>query len=212
MDLQKLQMGDISEWRQAHPSLLGIALRAARRANKTAGFEALTSMELEDIAEDAISVLMEHIGKVCSVELLPAYLAKIARNSATSRIRSKAGPESVDGKCTSVDELTTPEAVALLHSAVTLSKPAEPAQLAEEAEVALCLKAILNKLPDEKRKLLEQKFILGMKEREIAEEHGRGTNSVGKRINDAQKSALKLALADPALRRLLNELGITDDE
>ena len=90
-DLAALKQGDERAWRQAFEALWGCAMHAALRA--PAG---LAADEAEDVAMEAFTQLVPHIGAVSTPGQLKALLVTIAHRQAISLARRKSAAKRPD--------------------------------------------------------------------------------------------------------------------
>lgn len=82
--LDALKAGDLAAWNEAFHHLWPMALRAAQHPAAC-----LVAWEAEDVASDAILELIAQIGKVASIEELPALAVTISYRRAISLARRK---------------------------------------------------------------------------------------------------------------------------
>ena len=169
INLTLLKAGEQSAWTLAYPIFWGVALSAASRAHPN-----LTTEDCEDVAIRSITALMDQITGIKEERELRPLLATIAHHQAVSLARKKLGLKRGGENVQSL------EAVIEEHGDGTLlDDDLDPAWLLQEAQLATLLRAALDQVKEQHRKILTDRYFEGLDYRELAAKHRLSENSIG---------------------------------
>lgn len=186
-DIRSLQAGDGRMWETAFYWLWPIACGAAQRHLGNS-----YPADVEDVAVASITEAAELVGRVSSFEELKALTGVISSRKAVDHVRRMRAERRGGGK---VESIEGREDLA--------AERKDPLAGVEAAELAKVLVDLMDRLPENHRKLLQAYYLEGMKQAELAERFGMPMGTVGVTLSRALK-ALRAELARHP--RLLKEL------
>lgn len=197
MNFDKLKRHDPAEWRAAHKLLFGVAMGVARHWKTT-----LLGHEIEDVVEDAIAVAMDEIASIPSEMKLKAFVASTVANMLMARVKSKAGPQSIDGKSDSLEQkLEAGDNHAEFGAVIT------PEDQIKRLETIVLAYEIFRSLPPRDFEFLWDRAVEGMTQQEIAIKHGWNVKAMTVLYRQTTERCRKKILSHPKGPLLLKELN-----
>jgi RNA polymerase sigma-70 factor, ECF subfamily len=160
VEIEQLKAGDRIAWNRAWEILYAISLSVCYTTAST-----LNHQDHEDVAAESITEVVEYIEKVGSFEECKKLVVTISKNRLLDRFRhASAGKR--DGKLTDSIEET---------------EGFDPKDESQERpdERNLMLKEGLKQIPEQYRKVVEDFYLKGLKQQEIADKHGLAIGSIG---------------------------------
>jgi RNA polymerase sigma-70 factor, ECF subfamily len=149
----------------------------------------------EDIAQDALLKIVEHLESFRGDARFTTWAMKIANRIAISELRRKRWRD------VSLDDILTPDGLTIAD--VLPDGEASPAETTEDRmHVAIVREVIENDLSDKQRIAVEAVFMEGMPIEVLAEKLGSNRNAVYKLLHDARKR----------LRAALGARGVSVDD
>lgn len=166
VEIEQLRTGDRTAWNRAFEILYAISLSVCCSQAPT-----LNHQEHEDVAAEAITEVMDYVEKVGTFEECKKLVVKISKNRLLDRFRSIATLKHGAGKVESLEAKEGFDAV----------DPAQqqPDALVVKGENALILAAALKEVPEKYRKVVEDFYLKGSTQQEIADRHGLKLGSIG---------------------------------
>ncbi len=168
-DLQLLQAGDADAWDEAFRWLWPTVFAVAQLK-----LQPYFPNEIEDVAIEALEILVEKVPAIKSPEELKPLAASIAHHRAVSLLRERFAKKRGEGKTESLD---TPRD----DDGSPHDPPANDSPLAdlEQKEMAERLGKSLAELKPPLGEILSDFFLHGLRYEEIAKKRGVATGSVG---------------------------------
>lgn len=166
VDIEQLKAGDRTAWSRAWEILYDISLRVCYSTPS-----ALNHQDHEDVAVEAITEVIGYIEKVGSFEECKKLVSTISKNRLLDRFRHDSA-EKRDGSLT--DSLEDKEGFDPKDESQEL-----PDVLVAKGELALILAGALKQIPEQYRKVVEDSYLKGLKQQEIADKHGLAIGSIG---------------------------------
>lgn len=166
VEIEQLKAGDRLAWNRAWEILYAISLSVCCSTAST-----LNHQDHEDVAAEAITEVIEYIEKVGSFEECKKLVVTISKNRLLDRFRSIATVKHGAGKVDSLDQ----------NEGIDAADPSQerPDVAAMKGERALMLKEGLKQIPEQYRKVVEDFYLKGLKQQEIADKHGLAIGSIG---------------------------------
>jgi len=168
-DLRALRDGDEAAWDAAFDWLWPTAFAVAQL-----GLQPFLPEEIEDVAIEALEVLVEKVREVDTAEELKPLLASITHHRAVSLLRERFAKKRGAGKTESLDAPETNGEVK--REPASLESPLDA--LAAR-ELAQRLRESLAALKPPQGEILSDFFLHGLRYEEIAKKHGIAVGSVG---------------------------------
>lgn len=166
VDIEQLKAGDRIAWSRAWEILYAISLSVCYTTAST-----LNHQDHEDVAVEAISEIVGYIEKVGSFEECKKLVVTISKNRLLDLLRRRATVKDGGGK---VESLEAKEG----FDAVDPSQE-HPDVAAMKGERALMLAEGLRQIPEQYRKVVEDFYLKGLKQQEIADKHGLKIGTIG---------------------------------
>ena len=167
-DLAALRSGDKDAWEDAFRWLWPTALAVAKEKIGWA-----RPQDVEDIAIDAMEMIVEKVKSVKTVSELKPLIATISYRRAISRLRWHYGP----GGGPQTDSIDAGESEA--KKQIEEMSGNSPAEALEQQEIVDLLGRLQVELKPQLREVVNDFFITGLSYIEIAEKHGVAVGSVG---------------------------------
>ena len=168
-DLRTLQEGDEATWDAAFDWLWPTAFAVAQLK-----LHPFLPDEVEDVAIEALEVLVEKVREVKTAEELKPLLAGITHHRAVSLLRERFAKKRSAGKTESLD---APELDGEVKSEPASSE--SPLDALAENELAQRLRESLAALKPPQGEILSDFFLYGLRYEELAKKHGIAVGSVG---------------------------------
>ena len=166
VDFEQLKNGDRIAWNRAWEILYDISLSVCYSTAST-----LNHQDHEDVAAESITEVIGYIEKVGSFEECKKLVVKISKNRLLDRFRHDSAVKR-DGSLT--DSLEDKEGFDPKDESQEL-----PDVLVARAEQALLVVLALKQIPEQYRKVVEDFYLKGLKQQEIADKHGLAIGSIG---------------------------------
>lgn len=166
VEIEQLKAGDRIAWNRAWEILYAISLSVCCSTAST-----LNHQDHEDVAAEAITEVVEYIEKVDNFEDCKKLVVTISKNRLLDRFRSRATEKHGAGKVESLEQKEGFDAI-------------DPSQQRPDAlvlmgENALILAEALKGVPEQYRKVVEDFYLKGSTQQEIADRHGLKIGSIG---------------------------------
>ncbi|MHB8522884.1 MAG: RNA polymerase sigma factor [Limisphaerales bacterium] len=168
-DLRALQQGDENAWDEAFRWLWPAVFAVSKLK-----LEPFLPDAIEDVALEALEVLVEKVRDVKAVEELKPLAASIAHHRAVSLLRERFAKKRGEGKTESLD-VSTDEG-RWVNEPVSEGSPLSHL---EQKELAERLRRSLAELKPPAGQILQDFFLHGLRYEEIAKKHGIAVGSVG---------------------------------
>jgi RNA polymerase sigma factor (sigma-70 family) len=194
-DLHLLKAGTREEWDFAFewlwPSVVGVVEMRLGPSY---------SSEAEDVAIEALEVLIEKVPDVHETEELKFLAMGIARNKAIDFLRSRLAVKHGGGKLRSLEDLQANNPGELAPATTR-----RPLIELDATEMGKLLKSLLDTLRDQEGHFLEDFFVAGLSYTEIAEKYATPIGSVGVVLSRAIQKLRKALAMNPKLMKELEE-------
>ncbi len=180
-DLEALRRNDSAAWDQFFECLYPVALSAAESKLRS-----ILPQEVEDVAVEALERLIPKVEGLQVAADLPPLAASISHCLAIDRLRRHFSKKAGGGNVGSLDDKEDD----------IFDEPAgvnDPSAEVGHKELAQLIRALMDNLKPQVKKLLTDFFLRGKKYDELSVDHGLAKNSVGvylKRGIDAIRSEL----------------------
>jgi RNA polymerase sigma factor (sigma-70 family) len=168
--LADLQEGDESAWEEAFRRLYPSAFAAARHP-----LASLTPSEAEDVAVEALTLLLPKVKQVAEFAELRLLVITIASRKAISEKRRQLADKRGGGDVTSLDALQDDETVRFEAAALVADGLSAP----DLRELSQLLDAALSGLEPRQAELLRDFLVHHLSYKELAEKYGMPMGSVG---------------------------------
>lgn len=168
-DLRALEQGDEAAWDAAFRWLWPTAFAVAQLKLQT-----FLPEEVEDVAIEALEILVDKVREVNTAAELKPLLAGITHHRAVSLLRERFAKKRGAGKTESLDA-PEPDGEAKPEPA----SPESPLDALSERELAQRLRESLTALKPPQGEILSDFFLHGLRYEEIAKRHGVAVGSVG---------------------------------
>ena len=166
VEIEQLKAGDRLAWNRAWEILYTISLSVCCSTAST-----LNHQDHEDVAVEAINEVVDYIEKVDSFEECKKLVVTISKNRLLDRFRHRSAQKR-DGNLTE-----SLEAKEDFDAADATQQ--QPDALVLVGENALILAEALKEVPDQYRKVVEDFYLKGSTQQEIADRHGLKIGSIG---------------------------------
>ena len=166
VDIEQLKAGDPTAWNRAYGVLYDLSMKVCYLAASD-----LNHQDHEDVAVEAITEVMDYVKTVGSFEECKKLVVTISKNRLLDRFRSRATEKHGAGKVESLEGKEGFDAVD--------PNQERPDVAAMKAERALILNLALKQIPEQYRKVVEDSYLKGLKQQEIADKHGLAIGSIG---------------------------------
>lgn len=166
VEIEQLKSGDRIAWNRAWEILYAISLSVCCSTAST-----LNHQDHQDVAAEAITEVVDYIEKVDSFEECKKLVVTISKNRLLDRFRHR-GAQKRDGNLT--ESLEAKEG----FDAADATQQ-QPDALVLIGENALILAEALKKVPEQYRKAVEDFYLKGSTQQEIADRHGLKIGSIG---------------------------------
>ena len=166
VDIEQLKAGDRIAWSRAWEILYDISLRVCYSTPS-----ALNHQDHEDVAVEAITEVVDFIEKVGSFEECKKLVVTISKNRLLDRLRHRLAQKRSGNLTESIEET---EGFDPKDESQEL-----PDVLVARAEQALIVVLALKQIPEQYRKVVEDFYLKGLKQQEIADKHGLAIGSIG---------------------------------
>lgn len=166
VEIEQLKAGDRLAWNRAWEILYTISLSVCCSTAST-----LNHHDHEDVAVEAITEVVGYIEKVNSFEECKKLVVTISKNRLLDRFRSIATTKHGGGNVDSLDQKEGFDAVD--------PNQERPDVVAIKGERALMLMGGLKQIPEQYRKVVEDFYLKGLKQQEIADKHGLKIGTIG---------------------------------
>lgn len=166
VEIEQLKAGDRIAWNRAWEILYAISLSVCYTTAST-----LNHQDHEDVAAESITEVVEYIEKVGSFDECKKLVVTISKNRLLDRFRSIATIKHGAGKVESLEQKEGFDAV----------DPSQerPDVAAIKGERALMLQEGLRQIPEQYRKVVEDFYLKGLTQQEIADRHVLKIGSIG---------------------------------
>jgi RNA polymerase sigma factor (sigma-70 family) len=175
VEIEQLKAGDRLAWNRAWEILYTISLSVCCSTAST-----LNHHDHEDVAVEAITEVVGYIEKVNSFEECKKLVVTISKNRLLDRFRSLATTKHGAGKVDSLDQKEGFDAVD--------PRQQQPDALVLRGENALILAEALKRVPEQYRKVVEDFYLRGLTQQEIADKNGLKIGSIGVYIDRGLKA------------------------
>lgn len=166
VEIEQLKAGDRAAWNRAWEILYAISLSVCCSSAPN-----LNHQDHEDVAVEAITEVIKYVEKVPSFEECKKLVVTISKNRLLDRFRSIATVKHGAGKVESLDQKEGFDAAD--------PNQERPDVAAMKGERALMLKEGLEQIPGQYRKVVEDFYLKGLKQQEIADKHGLKIGTIG---------------------------------
>ncbi len=164
--IEQLKAGDRNAWNRAFEVLYAISLSVC-----CASASGLNHQEHEDVAMEAVGEVVEFVEKVDSFEDCKKLVVTISKNRLVDRFRQRATQKHGAGKVESLEAKEGFDAVDATQQ--------QPDALVLLGENALILAKALKQVPEQYRKAVEDFYLKGSTQQEIADRLGLKIGSIG---------------------------------
>ena len=166
VEIEQLKSGDRLAWNRAWEILYAISISVCCSTAST-----LNHQDHEDVAVEAINEVVDYIERVNSFEECKKLVVTISKNRLLDRFRHRSAQKR-DGSLT--DSLEEKEGFDPKDESQE-----RPDVVAIKGERALMLKEGLKQIPEQYRKVVEDFYLKGLKQQEIADKYGLAIGSIG---------------------------------
>ncbi len=166
VEIEQLKAGDRTAWRRAWEILYAISLSVCYSQAST-----LSHQDHEDVAAESITEVVDYIEKVNSFEECKKLVVTISKNRLLDRFRHRSAQKR-DGNLT--ESIEAKEGFDAVDPAQQ-----QPDALVLLGENALILAEALKGVPEQYRKVVEDFYLKGSTQQEIADRHGLKIGSIG---------------------------------
>jgi RNA polymerase sigma-70 factor (ECF subfamily) len=176
--IEQLKSGDRLAWNRAFEVLYAISLSVCVSFAPN-----LNHQEHEDVAVEAISEVADYVERLQSFEECKKLIVTISKNRLLDRFRSMGAAKRGAGRVESLEQNEGFETV-------------DPSQIQPDAEVliaenAMILRRALLEVPEQYRKVVEEFYLRGLTQQEIADKHGLKIGSIGVYLDRGLKALHK---------------------
>lgn len=166
VEIEKLRANDRTAWNRAFEVLYAISLSVCCSTAPT-----MNHQDHEDVAVEAVEEIYDYVGKVNSFEDCKRLVVTISKNRLLDRFRSKATVKHGAGQVESLEQQEGFEAVD--HN------QHQPDALVLAGENAMILKRALLGVPEQYRLVVEEFYLRGLTQQQIADRLGLKIGSIG---------------------------------
>ena len=166
VEIEQLKAGDRLAWNRAWEILYTISLSVCCSTPS-----ALNHHDHEDVAAEAITEVVGYIEKVGSFEECKKLVVTISKNRLLDRFRRDSADKRREDLGESLEAKEGFDAVD--------PNQERPDVVAIKGERALMLAEGLKQIPEQYRKVVEDFYLKGLKQQEIADKHGLNIKSIG---------------------------------
>lgn len=166
VDIEQLKAGDRIAWSRAWEILYDLSMKVCYLAASD-----LNHQDHEDVAAESITEVMDYVSGVGSFEECKKLVVTISKNRLIDLFRRRSAQKRPPGKPLS------PEDPVVIN--IVDPNQERPDVAAMKAERALILTLALKQIPEQYRKVVEDFYLKGLKQQEIADKHGLAIGSIG---------------------------------
>jgi RNA polymerase sigma factor (sigma-70 family) len=166
VEIEQLRTGDRTTWDRAFEVLYAISLSVCCSTASS-----MNHHEQEDVAIEAVTEVIDYVERVNSFEECKRLVVTISKNRLLDRFRSKATVKHGSGQVESLEQQEGFEAV-------DAAQP-RPDALVLAGENLMILKRALLGVPEQYRRVVEESYLNGLTQQEIADKLGLKLGSIG---------------------------------
>ena len=183
IDIAQLKTGDRPAWERAFEILYSIGLSVC-----CASAPDLNHHDHEDVAVESVTQVVNYVEQAGSFEECKRLVVTIAKNRLLDRFRQRATQKHGAGRVESLEQQEGFDAP-------------DPGQQTPDVHVlngewGLMLAAGLKQIPEQYRKVVEDFYLNGLTQQEIAERHGLKLGSIGVYLDRGLKALEKVLPKD----------------